>query len=80
MTVYCPDLLRSYSAHFVAMIIALYRLFETRNDTINIPQLVGFFENEGSFPHKEIQRFKSEIKKIKPLWIKVSGICGTELV
>jgi len=62
----------SLHAHFVAMIAALYRLFETRNDTINIPQLVGFFENEGSFPHKEIQRFKSEIKKIKPLWTKVS--------
>lgn len=62
----------SLHAHFVAMIIALYRLFETRNDTINMPKLVSLFENEGSFPHKEIQRFKSEIKKIKPLWIKVS--------
>ena len=30
----------SLHAHFVAMIVSLYRLFETRNDTINIPQLI----------------------------------------
>jgi hypothetical protein len=62
----------SLHAHFVAMIIALYRLFETRKDTVNIPQLIKFFEKEGAFPRKEIQRLESEIKQIKPLWVKVS--------
>ncbi|MCW7073999.1 MAG: hypothetical protein OCU20_09050 [Methanophagales archaeon] len=62
----------SLHAHFVAMIIALYRLFETRKDTVNIPQLIKLFKKEGTFPRMEFQRLESEIEQIKPLWIKVS--------
>ncbi|MBT4969837.1 MAG: hypothetical protein HOG71_00340 [Bacteroidetes bacterium] len=62
----------SLHAHFVAMIIALYKLFETRKDTVNIPQLIKLFKKEGNFPPLEFQKLESEIKRIKPLWIKVS--------
>jgi hypothetical protein len=54
------------------MIVSLYRLFETRNDTINIPQLINLLKKQGSIPIQDIKRMKSEIKQIKPLWIKVS--------
>jgi hypothetical protein len=56
----------------VAMIIALYRLFETRRDTVNIPQILKYFKNEGTFPRMEIKKLESEIQQIKPLWVKVS--------
>jgi len=62
----------SIHAHFVAMIIALYKLFETRKDTVNFLQLIKLFKNEGSFSQEDFQKFESEIKQIKPLWIKVS--------
>ncbi len=62
----------SLHAHFVAMIVALYRLFETRSDTVNIPQLIELLEKQGSIPQKEIRRIQSEIRQIKPLWVKVS--------
>ncbi len=74
------DILNSYPlffqtslhAHFVAMIIALYKLFETRPDTVNIPKLIEFLEREGSIPQTEIQLIRSQINQIKPLWVKVS--------
>lgn len=62
----------SLHAHFVAMIVSLYRLYETRRDTINIPQLIKLFKDEGSIPPQEIKRLESEIRKMKPLWVKVS--------
>ena len=62
----------SLHAHFVAMIIALYKLFETRPDTVNIPKLIELLEREGSIPQTVIQRIRSEIKQIKPLWVKIS--------
>lgn len=38
----------SVHAHFVALLVALYRLYETRKDTVNIPELLKLLnENEG---------------------------------
>ncbi len=62
----------SLHAHFVAMIISLYRLFETRRDTVNMPQLIKLFKKEGTFPQDELTRLDSEIEQIKPIWVKVS--------
>ena len=62
----------SLHAHFVAMIVALYRLYETRKDTVNLPQLIKLLKNQGSISNPELKRIESEIKKINPLWIKVS--------
>ena len=62
----------SLHAHFVAMIVSLYRIYETRKDTINLPQLFKLLKDESSMPSHEIERIESEIEKIKPLWIKVS--------
>jgi len=62
----------SLHAHFVAMIVSLYRLYEIRKDTVNLHQLIKLLETKGSIPNPELKRIESEIKKIKPLWIKVS--------
>lgn len=62
----------SLHAHFVAMIVSLYRLYETRKNTINMHQLIKLLKNQDSIPNQEIERIESEIKQIKPLWVKVS--------
>ncbi len=62
----------SFHAHFVAMIVSIYRLYETRKDTINIPQLVKLLENKNVISNKDIEEIKFDIKQIKPLWVKVS--------
>lgn len=62
----------SLHAHFVAMIVTLYRLYEKRKDTINLPQLIKLLKGEASIPQKELKRIETDINKIKPLWIKVS--------
>lgn len=64
----------SLHAHFLATIIALYRLYETRSDTINMHQLINLLKKEGTIPIEEIQLFESEIQEIKPLWVKVTII------
>lgn len=62
----------SLHAHFVAMIISAYRLFETRTDTVNMPQLIGLLKEEGSISQTELQHIETEIAKVKPLWVKAS--------
>ena len=64
----------SLHAHFVAMIVSLYRLYETRPDTVNIHQLIKLLKIEDSIPNPELKRIESEIKKIKPSWIKISDL------
>ena len=73
LRIYKPFFEISLHAHFVAMIIAIYKLFETRSDTVNMHQLIGLLkEEEGVIPQRKIQKIESKIKEIKPLWIKVS--------
>jgi hypothetical protein len=62
----------SLHAHFVAMIIALYRLCETRKDTINLLQLVRLLRKDSTLPVQEIKSMESDIARMKPLWQKVS--------
>ena len=62
----------SLHAHFVAMIVSIYRLYETRKDTINMPQLIKKLKNQNTISNQDIKRIKSDIEQIKPLWVKVS--------
>ena len=50
----------SIHAHFVALIVALYRLYENNKNTINIPQLLKLTEKHHPFPQRE----ETEIKEI----------------
>jgi hypothetical protein len=62
----------SLHAHFVAMIISLYRLYETRKDTMNLPQLVRLLKKHSSLSTQEIKSMELDINSVKPLWQKVS--------
>jgi AbiU2 len=62
----------SLHAHFVAMVISLYRLYETRKDTINLPQLMKLIKDAGLISQHELKSIETDINKIKPLWEKVS--------
>lgn len=62
----------SLHAHFVAMIIALYRFFETRHDTVNFPGLIKLLKKDGSITQADLKKFESKINQAKILWRKVS--------
>ena len=63
----------SIHAHFVALLVALYRLYETRNDTFNIPSLLKILREEARLPEATLNVLEKIYKeKAKPLWIKVN--------
>ena len=68
----------SIHAHFVAMIIALYRLYETRRDTINIPRLLQLLEQHHSLSDDAVTSINDLIAQAKPIWIKV-GIIRSDI-
>jgi hypothetical protein len=57
-------------AHFVALFIALYRVFETRPDTMNVSGVLGLLQRHLSGQEKH--QVDDLIKKAKPLWVKVA--------
>lgn len=63
----------SIHAHFVALLVALYRLYETRDDTFNIPSLLKMLRDESRLPDATID-FLEDIyrNEARPLWIKVN--------
>lgn len=68
----------SIHAHFVAMIIALYRLYETRHNTINIPRLLQFLERNHPLSNDTVNSINELMAQAKPIWIKV-GIIRSEI-
>lgn len=59
-------------AHFAAMLLALYRLYETRSDTYNIPKFIDRVEADGALTKSDADLARAQYAAIKPLWIKVS--------
>lgn len=64
----------SIDAHFIALLVALYRIFETRRDTINVSGLITMVENAGALPVSERSELDKLHRAAKPLWRKVSII------
>ena len=62
----------SIHAHFVAMLVALYRVYETRDDTYNIPALLRHVHTEKILPEPVIANLQEKYQAAKPLWKKVS--------
>jgi hypothetical protein len=63
----------SIHAHFVALLVALYRLYEGRNDTFNIPMLLKILKNQNRLSDATLQALEHIYKtEAKPLWIKVN--------
>jgi len=67
----------SKHAHFVAMIIALYRLYESRRDTISLPHLLKLLDSDHSLSDDARNRVQELIQEAKPIWIKI-GILRSE--
>ncbi len=59
-------------AHFVATLIALYRIYETREDTHNFPTLLDRLESDGALGGNVLTSLRAQYRELKPLWVKVS--------
>ena len=62
----------SLHAHFVAMIMALYKLYERRNDTFNIAGFIALLKRGKFFTPKTLALLKQKQNTILPLWNKVA--------
>ncbi len=62
----------SIHAHFVATVIALYRLYESRNDTYNIPRFLYHCREKKLLDDTVIKNFEIEVRSVKPIWKKVN--------
>jgi hypothetical protein len=62
----------SIHAHFVATLVALYRLYETRDDTYNIPTLLRSLKEGAKLPEDTLKGLNDQYQSVKPLWIKVN--------
>jgi hypothetical protein len=78
MNTYLAFFQTSIHAHFVAMIIVLYRLYETRHDTISFPQLLKALDSDHTLSDNARNRVRELIQETKPIWIKI-GIIRSEV-
>ena len=62
----------SIHAHFVASLVALHRLYETRPDTYNIPTLLRSLKEDETIDDKISIGLNKQYQKMKPLWVKVN--------
>ena len=62
----------SIHAHFVALLMALYQMYETRPDTFNIPSLLSELESNDKFDAATVAKLKMMHDAAKPVWVKVS--------
>ncbi len=61
----------SLHAHFVALLVALYPLYETRRDTYNIPRLLNILGKEDAIAAEALANADRLYAEAKPLWVKV---------
>lgn len=61
----------SLHAHFVALLVALYPLYETRRDTFNIPRLLKILDKEDAIAAEALANVEMLYAEAKPLWVKV---------
>ena len=61
----------SIQAHFAALVVALYHVYETRSDTFNVPRLLLRLENERALPRRTLASIRRREATAKKLWIKV---------
>lgn len=62
----------SIHAHFVALLMPLYRIYETREDTYNFPECLRLLRDRGMLEIEKIEELERVWQEIKPLWVKVS--------
>ncbi len=62
----------SIHAHFVALLVALYRLYEKRKDSYNIPGFLNLLNEREAVPPAILEKLQAIFTEAKPLWIKVN--------
>ena len=63
--------LANIHAQFVAYVVALYRLLETRKDTINFNSFLTLIEAEGSISKEALEEIRSRVDALHPIWVKI---------
>lgn len=71
MNAYSPFFQTGIHAHFVAYLVAIYRIYEKRKNTLNIPRLLDMVEKSKRLPHQALTDVKTLYNEAKPLWLKV---------
>lgn len=70
---YSEFFLMTKQAHFISYVVGLYKLFETRRDTINIPQLTKSLKQENQLTNNNLDKLEKLMNEIKTtLWTKIS--------
>jgi AbiU2 len=59
----------SIHAHFVALLVALYRLYETRDDTYNIPTFITLLRDRSAISDQSVNELYVLYGEAKPLWV-----------
>ena len=62
----------SIHAHFVALLMALYRIYETRRDTYNLPTCLKLLRKQEVLESAHLDELDGLYQDAKPLWVKVS--------
>jgi len=62
----------SIHAHVVAIVIALYRIFETRKDTYNVRRLVALLEENHVIAEPERAKVNQLLREAQPPWRKIT--------
>lgn len=78
MNRYTPFFQTGIHAHFVAYLVAIYRLHEKRRDTVNIPRFIDMVDKTESVDPKVIVTARRLLADAKPLWIK-AGVLRNEV-
>ena len=63
----------SLHAHFIALLVELYRLYETRKDTFNVPSLLKLLKDQKALPPETLKSLNASYAQVKPLWLKVNA-------
>ena len=71
---YSTFFITSKNAHFVATILPLYRIFETRSDTVNLPQLLKKLREVKVLQSIQLIEFENEFLTAKPVWVKIATL------
>lgn len=77
MNRYSPFFQTGIHAHYVAYLVAIYRLHEKRRDTVNIPRFVDMIEKTRLLKPGVIVTARLLLTQAKPIWKKV-GILRNE--
>jgi hypothetical protein len=62
----------SLQAHFISIVIELYKIFETRKETINFSRLIKLIARDNLLEPDTLSKIQANKKVIKDLWRKIA--------